>query len=1307
MPTPGLSNPIVNHTACLENRLHVGSTGRNCLRWKSIAVTIAAAYLATACAAWGQASETPAGTDGVREDTATIKAAATSALRQAESEFGKGDVRTLQAMNRLASVCLTQGTLDQAESLCERLLVLCTETVKPEDPAAIHIVSTLASLRTAQKRHADAGRLYDRLRTLREQRAALPPEPPKKTSGHAQEPAAATGDPIKDWLAAIDSPREDSPPTSPLALEMGKALGTLATSLEKRDSYWDAIQLYRSLEDLQRNTLGRDDLDRAVTAARLANAYNVVGENSSADSCKYTALSTCAGALRDAMRWGADPAEAEKTIKRVAAIQEVLLGPGAPEVASTWSTLARMYLRQGKDAEAEALYKRCMATWDAGPDADDADLALGLRDLAELYERQGRLVEACAAHERIVGILKKRYGPDDRLVVSAMTDLAVLYRNSAWYDKEELLRKHILAVRKQNAGKNRPALAIAMDALGSVYRAQGRYAEAEPLHRRAIEILEETPGHRHTTEVMANLASLCEVQYKMGEAEALYKQALQMRQENLKPDDPRIAAALDNLAVFYSSQGQFERAETMHRRALDIMEKAQGPDSVAVASSATGLANSLLWQAKYAEAEALLTRALALFEKGLGSKSGAVALSLGNVAIVDYLQGRHAEAIRALERSETIQLEVLGEDHPGMRLVWDNMAGVKIAMGEDQAALDLMLRARALEERTVREVFAFSSENERLDYLERLADGTDLLLSQCAHKMPASEAATRGALDHLLRRKGIVLDSLLEDAEAARLSGDPAVKTVLDELRTVRAQLSRLIVEGPAARSAEVYQAEIRGTRTRAAALEKDLARLSARFEQGRRMWHVGLDQVAAALPEGHVLVEFARYRHFDFQARGAEPCWGNGRYIAYVLRGGEDSPQLVHLGEAEALDRAIRVYRSQLAAFAAGRGDVARLETTGEALSSMLWAPLEPALENTGRIYLSPDGELNFVSFAGLRDKTGRYVVENYDLSYVASGRDLLRGHFAPDTSGRSSALFGAPAFGDTQDNPPPANTAIDPTLEMLPRAGVFRGELTTVRSFGGMTFPPLPGTLVEVRAIAAMLADNGLKSQTHVGTASTEKQVKATKQPRFLHLATHGFFLPEDRSGRQPEKQGILGLTRGGTGLGSQPRHRDGWRLANPMHRSGLALAGANLTLAGQTRPGDEDGILTAEEVASLDLVGTEMVVLSACETGLGEARGGEGVLGLRRAIVQAGARDLVLTLWRVPDAETAALMEDLYSRHLSGEPLWRALLQCQRAALAAQRKAGRRPNPYPWASFVLSGIGMPTSESNTAIRQPGTRE
>jgi CHAT domain-containing protein len=686
--------------------------------------------------------------------------------------------------------------------------------------------------------------------------------------------------------------------------------------------------------------------------------------------------------------------------------------------------------------------------------------------------------------------------------------------------------------------------------------------------------------------------------------------------------------------VLYNSQGKYAEAEPLYKRSIEISEKALGPDHPDVAAALNNLAELYRAQGKYAEAEPLYKRSLAIWEKALGPDHPYVAGTLNNLAVFNAAQGKNQEALR------------------------------------------LSLKANAVEDKVIRDIFSFASERERFLYLGTIQGNRDGFITLCAERLGDTEEGREAVLEYLLARKGLVLDSLLQDAEAARLSNDPGLKDLFEKLRATKNQLAKLALAGPGAEGTDRYRARMEELQEQGEAMEKELARKSSRFRAERETTKIGLTEVSSALTEGSALVEFAKYRSIDFGAKGKESQWGSYRYIACVLKRGEKTPSLISLGEADAIEGKILEYRKALDTCARGEkkaGDLNRL--SGE-LEKLVWSPLIAALGKAKRVYLSPDGELNFVSFAGLKDDKGKYLLEEYDLAYVSSGRDLARVGLKREVSGRTAALFGAPEFE--------GRAASEKEL-LITRGGAFRSELASVRYFGGLKFDPLPGTREEVESIARMTKGVEIETETNLGVKASEGKVKALREPEVLHLATHGFFLPE--SGWREEREEKLFVR----GFGERTIDMGKWKLENPMHRSGLALSGANLTLAGKGRPEDEDGILTAEEVAGLDLAGTKLAVLSACETGLGEAKGGEGVLGLRRAFVKAGAENLVMALWSVPDVATRDLMESFYGKYLAGQPPDRALLAAQREVLAGERAAGQEPNPYLWAAFVSSGVGV----------------
>jgi CHAT domain-containing protein len=458
--------------------------------------------------------------------------------------------------------------------------------------------------------------------------------------------------------------------------------------------------------------------------------------------------------------------------------------------------------------------------------------------------------------------------------------------------------------------------------------------------------------------------------------------------------------------------------------------------------------------------------------------------------------------------------------------------------------------------------------------------------------------------------------------------------------------------------------------------------------------------------------------------------------YVAFVLPAGEsDVVHLIDLGPAGPIDRLVADLRATLTARA--RHPDGASAVAGGRLRAAVFDPLAGALGGCRRIFLAPDGDLSRLPFEVLPLADGRLLLDEYRVSYLSAGRDVLRLRARtgrqpaeplvvadPDFDLGAAAEASGPAprrgfwsrlFGRPAEPVPPA--AVTPAAPAAPAVGGVSRDLSRSR----IHFPRLPGTNAEGERVARRLRVAPLAR----GEA-LEGRLKASRSPRIVHLATHGFFLPD-----QPQDLSQAGRNLESIGVGDAPGlgRLTGPGMENPMLRSGLALAGANTFLRGAALPAEaEDGLLTAEDVAGLDLLDTELVVVSACDTGLGEVHLGEGVFGLRRAFAVAGARTLVMSLWKVPDLATAFLMDRLYDNLLARgldrdlalsdaqmatrdvtvgqlrtewlsdaniDHLSAGDAEARRALLElARRPDGHRPfaDPYHWGAFICQGDVAP---------------
>ncbi|ESA39137.1 tr [Leptolyngbya sp. Heron Island J] len=410
-------------------------------------------------------------------------------------------------------------------------------------------------------------------------------------------------------------------------------------------------------------------------------------------------------------------------------------------------------------------------------------------------------------------------------------------------------------------------------------------------------------------------------------------------------------------------------------------------------------------------------------------------------------------------------------------------------------------------------------------------------------------------------------------------------------------------------------------------------------------------------IPQDAALVEIIRYVPFSHQA-GAGARWGSPRYGAYVLQA-VGPPQWADLGEAALIDAAVADLRSAIAI----QASIDQLRPLARTLDAALMSPIRPLLGEANSLLLSPDGTLSLLPWEVLVDEQQQYQLDRYSVSYLTSGRDLLR--LSTTSQHRQAPLV-------------LANPDYDNASRLIDSSPVAVSNNQHLRSgdLAFLNYSPLPGTQAESEAIQNLLPD----ATVLLGMAATETRLKQVQGPYILHVASHGFFLPDQE----------LALHQPFSGNFFSPPQYQTFKIENPLLRSGLALSGFN-----RRRSGRDDGVLTALEVAGLDLGGTQLVVLSACETGLGDIHNGEGVYGLRRALVIAGSQSQVISLWKVSDSATKAMMVDYYQRLLTGAGRQEALRQ---AKITLLRNTDYQ-HPYYWASFILSGDWSPLEKASLA--------
>jgi CHAT domain-containing protein len=825
----------------------------------------------------------------------------------------------------------------------------------------------------------------------------------------------------------------------------------------------------------------------------------------------------------------------------------------------------------------------------------------------------GKYDEALPLFERVIETRKRILGPDDPDLAAAIHDLAVSYYYKGDYTRVEPLSNRALAIQEKALGRNHPQVAASLNLLTVLHLNKGDYEKAELLANRALAIKEKTlgPEHSNLAYYLRNLARIYDKKGDYDKAKPLYMRALAIREKTLGPEHQLVAQSLNDLANLYYNKGDNANAESLHRRVLTIREKWLGPEHKDVAESLGNLANIYRDRKDYARAEPLYLRALAIQEKTLGPQRPHIARALTNLAMFYAAKGDTREAIAVQSRANAIT--------------------------EYNLSLNLDT----------------GSERQKLAFLSLLTRQTDFTLSLHSHAAPDNPQALDLAFTTLLRRKARGLDAMIDTIATLRRHATPQDQALLDQLTDSRSQLAEGALKGLGATMPKTSSAPLKQLEEKVEKLEAELSRRSAEFRAQAQP--VTLAAVQAALPADTILIEFAVYTPWGLRTEKS----GAPRYLAYVLSA-QGRPKWVDLGATAPIDRAANAWLRALR----NRGiDVKQLgRVVDEKVMRPVRSLLGERLGGTRRVLIAPDGLLNLIPFAALVDEQNQYLVERFAISYLTSGRDLLR--LQTSEPSKSAPLVVAnPAFGRVSTLP----VRVDQNSGKGLDANQARARIDAARVF----FRPLPGAEYEALAIKTVLPEASVLLREQ----ATEAALKQVRAPRILHIATHGFFLGDQHSLPRATHNPV-----NNNWQSDFDPQLDMWaaRIENPLLRSGLALAGAN-----QGKSGDNDGVLTALEAAGLDLSGTKLVVLSACDTGVGEVKNGEGVQGLQRALVLAGSESQVISLWPVSDVRTKEFMINYYMALRRGEGRSEGLRQVQLRMLWSKYR-----HPFYWAAFIQSG-------------------
>jgi CHAT domain-containing protein/tetratricopeptide (TPR) repeat protein len=846
------------------------------------------------------------------------------------------------------------------------------------------------------------------------------------------------------------------------------------------------------------------------------------------------------------------------------------------------------------------------------------------------------------------------------------------------YEEAKALYEKAFDIKLLSHTQSHPSILTVKQKIANLCQKIGDYATAKQF---LDEVLQETRARGvPASEALANLLSSAGALYSnMGdnaETEKHFTEALQIARLVSPPGDAWLAVHVNNLGYHFLNIGQINRARPLLEEACELWRRTLGLKHPNYAEGLINLANVYERQGNVSAAGQAMVEALRIRMDSFGYHHPATAQAINNLGNLYLRIGSYGKAEAMLQLAASIRQDILGSAHPSLAITLASLITVYADQDQWQEALQVLQQQTVIHRTMIGQIFSAASERQRLALLAMLQPHMRSMLWviwRIAQELPLSLPE---CFDLLLQRKGLSQEALAAQQIELFKDRHPAMIADFERLVILRQQLAAMYLNGPSPETLDTHGKQLADLEADKEKLEIALAQHVPEMDIITRLQQADRKAIASRLPPDSALVEFAAIP--DKYGEGIE------RYLAFVLPAGRpDAVQMIDLGIASRLEEKLIAWRSAITGHAElprGSGKIRQVEqltdlraaiwetvraggsrrkthqlrnglSEGIALRQLVFDPLLDALGKTKRLFIAPDSDLSRLPFESLPLDQDRYVLDEYRISYLAVGRDVLR--LGPQT----------------RRSPGQPLVIVDPDYD--------HGRSSLQEFQPGQPFPRLDNVHDEGDAVA-----NLLHTSVVSGNQALKSILRNHPSPVILHLATHGYFLPyaaaqrnvppiDDLSGQMVSRVETLS------------------RVENPLLRSALVLAGVNVWAQNGTLPPEAgNGILTAEDITALDLLDTELVMLSACESGLGQVQVGEGIFGLRRAFVIAGAKTLVMSLWKVPDKQTRLLME-LFYENLVDKHMGRADALRQ-AQLTLRRQYPKQP--FYWGAFICQGDPRP---------------
>jgi tetratricopeptide (TPR) repeat protein/CHAT domain-containing protein len=985
---------------------------------------------------------------------------------------------------------------------------------------------------------------------------------------------------------------------------------------------------------------------------------------------------------------------AERHYRKSLDIKKIIVGEMHTEYAISLNNLGSMYEKKGNYDSALKYYYKALLIVDKVSGSESEEYVTCANNLAAAYSNMGKYKHAEQFFRKVLKIREHMLGKLDLNYAESLYNIGNLYIFMGYFKSAEPYLKEALQIRKYNLDYNNYDIALNINTIGVLYASMGDYKSAEKYIKESSDIIKNIFGENHIEYAVSltNLGFLFKEMRNYKSAEKCYKISLDINKNILGTEHPDYATCLNNLGNLYSDLNNFNAAETFYMKSLKIREKTLGIKHPDYAESLNNIGNLYSDMHNYKLALTFYKNSINIKRNTMGTRHPSYAASLNNLANL-YSRIRHTKnakiyykrslhILKKIDMTHTpdyalilnnigvlysdlnenkianqyytksldIRRKIYGTDHPVCAESLVNVAILYKELKKYNFAASYFSEAFRIKLINLKNNISWLSLKEKEIYWDVEKEFFNLLINILVNTHSEIPYTKEFIYNSSLISKNFILETTKDlDKAIIESKSDTLLQKQFLTMKQSRFIYTKLISEN----SNKIDL--INFYKNQADSLDKILVNKLGEYAAAKQKFEITWKDVQDSLQYNHAAIEFARY--YDDK----DTIY---KYMALVVRPGYTYPKLMPLGSETAIKKAVK-------------------SKNFPSLYNLVWKDIDTLLNGVNTIYYSPAGELNNVAFSALcynnrqsSSTCNTYLLDKYSLHQLTTTRYLADGTLKKSKPLKTEiALFG----GINYDVIPKSANSVD--TNQSNESYVFEINLEKQKQISGtrnatysMGMPYLEGTRVEVGTIGSMMNKNKWTVETRTDTVASEHDLKKLLQehnPGVLHIATHGFAFAEEV---KKEKREMM--------VGNESNYRVS---EDPMVRCGLMLGGSNISWTGQIQKmvheTGEDGILTAAEVANMDLRGTKLAVLSACETGLGQIESTEGTFGLKRGFKLAGVEQIIVSLWSVPDKETMEMMNLFYSDlAITGDPV----ISFEKSQKAMRDRYPTQPTK--WAGFVL---------------------